>query len=111
MINAHLKTRDALGGDMVFDDASLLLVPLRENDESEKLVVKANCDLEQDTIVVSKDSFIEDEYSVKETPLEEPYVGGCGEVTSSYVELVDATLIEFSLKHIPTFIVLCPHAP
>jgi len=32
-------------------------------------VVKASCGLEHDTIVVSKDIFVKEEYSVKETPL------------------------------------------
>jgi len=40
---------------MIFDDAPFLLTPLRENDESEKLVVKACCEFEHDTIVVSMD--------------------------------------------------------
>jgi len=59
-------TRDALGGDMILDDAPLL-ASLSENDESEKLVVKASCDF----IVVSKDIFIEEKYSLEENPLEE----------------------------------------
>ena len=32
MISHHMKIRDALGGDMVFNDALFLLTPLREND-------------------------------------------------------------------------------
>jgi len=61
MINTYLKTRDTLGCHMVFDDAPFLLAPLRENDESEKLVVKASCEFEHDRIVISKDIFVEEE--------------------------------------------------
>jgi len=34
-------------------------------------------------IVVSKDIFVEEEYLVEETPLEEPYVEECVELTQS----------------------------
>jgi len=62
---------------------------------SEKLVVKTSCGLKHDMIVVSKDIFVEEEYSLEETPLEEPYVEECVEVIPSYMELIDATLVEF----------------
>jgi len=58
MINPHLKTRHALRGEIVLDDVPFLLTPLSENDEGEKLVIKANCDLEHDVIVVSKNIFV-----------------------------------------------------
>ena len=70
-------------------------------------MVNANCGLKHDMIIVSKDIFIEEEYSVEETPLEEPSV----EVTSSYIELIDVTLIEFPSKNIPTSIVFPPNTP
>jgi len=47
---------------MVFNDAHFLFATLRENDESEKLVVKASSSLEHHMIVVSKDIFFEEEY-------------------------------------------------
>jgi len=74
MINPHFKTKGALMGDMLFDDAPFLLGPLRENNKSDKLVVKVSCDFVHDMIVVSKDTFIEEEYSLEETHLEEPCV-------------------------------------
>jgi len=107
IINPHFKARDALGADMVFDDASFLLVPLRENGESEKLVVKASCGLDHDLIGVSKNIFVYEEYLIKENHLDEPWV----EVTHSHMELVDVVLIEFPPKHILTSIVLPLYSP
>ena len=92
----HLRTRDALKGDVVFGDAPFLLAPLRENDESEKPVVKACCGLKHNMIVVSKDIFSKKEYSIEQTPLEEPCVEEFVEVTPSYRDLIDTTLIKFS---------------
>jgi len=77
MHNPYLETRDALGGDMVFDNTPFLSAPLRENDKSEKLVIKGTCEFEHDTIVVSKYIFVDGEYSLEENHLEEPSVGGC----------------------------------
>ena len=84
-INAYLKTRDAVGGNMVFDDAPFLLAFLRENDKSEKLVVIASCEFEHDMVVVSKDIFVEDEYLLEEISLQEPCVDECVEATPSYM--------------------------
>ena len=75
---------------MVFNDAPFLLGFLRENDESEKLELKASCGIEHDMIVVSKDIFVEDEYSIEKTPLEET-CEECVEITPSCMELVDVT--------------------
>jgi len=108
MINHHLKTRDTFGGDMDCDDAHFLLAPLRENDKSEKLVVKASCEFEHDMIVVSKDSFVEEECSLKETHLEEACDEECVKVIPYDLELVEPMSIEYPLKYIPTSIVLPP---
>jgi len=67
MINPHLNIRDALRGNMVFDDAPSVLAPLIKNHESEKLVVKASGGLEHDVIVVRKHIFVEGEYLLEET--------------------------------------------
>jgi len=84
---------------------------LRENDESEKLVIKASCGVEHNMIVGSKDIFVEEEYLLEETPLEEPWVEECIKVTPSYMELTDATPIKFPLKNIPTSSLLPPYTP
>jgi len=88
------------------DDAPFLLALLRENDESEKLVVKASCDLQHDIIVVSKDIFIQEEYSLKKTPLEKPCDKEVIEVKPRDWELIDPISIKCSPKSLPTYIVL-----
>jgi len=93
IINPHLKIRDALGVDIVFDDAPSLLAPLRENDRSKKLVVKASCEFEHNTIVVSNDIFV-GEYSLQETYLEESHVDDCVKVMPHDLKLVDPVSIE-----------------
>jgi len=60
-------------------------------------------------IVVSKDIFAEQEYSLEETPLE-PCVE-CVEVTPYYMELNDATLIDLPPKDIQTSSVLPSYTP
>ena len=62
---------------MVLYEVPFLLAHLRGNDESAKLVTKANCGLKHDMFVVSKDIFVEQQYSVEKTPLEEPCVEEC----------------------------------
>jgi len=69
-------------------------------------VAKASCEFEHDTILVSKNIFIEEEYLLEETHLKEPCVEECVEVMPHDLELVDPFSIECPPKSIPTFIVL-----
>jgi len=55
-------------------------------------VVRASCEFEYDTIVVSKDIFVEEE--LEETHLEEPSDEECVEVMPHDLELVDPVSIE-----------------
>ena len=55
---------------MVLEDAPSLLTSLCENEESDKLLVKADCDFEHNIVVVSKDILIEEKYLLAGTPLE-----------------------------------------
>jgi len=70
MATPYLNTTDALVVDIALDDAYFPLAPLRENDESEQLLVKTSCGLKHNIFTVSKDIFVE-EYSLEETHLEE----------------------------------------
>ena len=73
-------------------------------DESEKLMVKASCDLKYDIIVVSNDILVEGG-SLKETPLAEPFDKEVVDVMPRDMECVDLS-IEYCLGRIHTFIVM-----
>ena len=91
---------------MVPDDAAFLLTPLRKNYQSEKLVVKVGYDLKHDIIVVSKDIFVQKEYLLEETPLEEPCDEEVVEVMPHVLELINQISIKCPRESIPTSIIL-----
>jgi len=55
---------------MVLVDAPSLLASSCKNDKSDKMVVKASCDFEHDMAIAFKDIFMEEMYSLEQTPLE-----------------------------------------
>jgi len=69
-------------------------------------VGKTSCDLEHDIIVVSQ--FVQVEYSLEETPLEEPCDDEVVEVKPYDLELIDLISIRCPPKLIPTSVVLPP---
>ena len=82
---------------------------MRKNDESEKLVVKAICNVNHDIIVVSIDVFVEERYSLEQTPLEEPSDEEVVEVMPHDLELIDPISIKCPSKPIPTSNILPLH--
>jgi len=75
-------------------------------DETDKLVVKASCDLEHDMIAVSNDILLEEEGSLEETPLEEPSNKEIVDIMPRDMELVDPISIEYLPWPIPTSIIM-----
>ena len=71
-------------------------------------MAKTSCDFECDRIMVSKDIFIEEKYSLEENPLEESCDEEVIEVIPCALELVDLIIIKCPPKSIPTSIVLPP---
>ena len=69
-------------------------------------MVKASCEFMHDTIVVFKDIFIDEEYSLEETHLEESCVEEYAEVMSHDLELVNPVSIECPPTSIHTSIIL-----
>ena len=49
---------------MVFDHVPSLLACSCENDECDKVVVKASCGFKHDIVVVFKHTFVEEKYSL-----------------------------------------------
>ena len=69
-------------------------------------MAKDNCDLEHDMIVGFENVFIEDEYLLEETPLEESSDDQSVKVMPSEVQLINPISIESTPECIPTFVIL-----
>jgi len=83
---------------------------LREINESEKLMAKANYYLDHDKIVGSMIVFVEEEDSLKETTLDESYHKEIVKVMSCDVELVDPFSIESVTNPIPLYSLITTHS-
>ena len=68
--------------------------------------VKASCDFMHYMIMASKEIFVNEEYSLEETPLDQPCVQEIDEVMPCDMELVDPNSIKSPTKPISTAVVL-----